>query len=157
MGSELEATMATRTMGRLVLLTAIVTMAAAAGVGAWLWQQGAAAVAESPPPARPPVAAGEAKPAAPSAAPPVLQVPGTLEAFEVTDVFAKVSGYVQSVSVDIGDRIKAGQTLAVIDVPELVKELAQVRAEEAARAAALKSAEAGIAAAQAKGVRSSIR
>jgi multidrug efflux pump subunit AcrA (membrane-fusion protein) len=135
-----------------VLLVGIVTLAAAVGVGAWLWSRGVA-VAESPPAAppaaaeaRPPAPAGEAKPAAP----PMLEVPGTLEAFEVTDVFAKVSGYIRGLSVDIGDHVKAGQTLMVIDVPELVKELAQVRAEEAARAASLKSAEAGVVAAQAR-------
>jgi RND family efflux transporter MFP subunit len=37
----------------------------------------------------------------------------------VIDVHAKVSGYVRHIYVDIGDRIHAGQTLAVLEVPEL--------------------------------------
>ena len=46
-----------------------------------------------------------------------LQTNATLEAFEETDLFAKVSGYLSEVRVDIGDHVKAGQVLAVIDVP----------------------------------------
>jgi multidrug efflux pump subunit AcrA (membrane-fusion protein) len=37
----------------------------------------------------------------------------------MVDVHAKVSGYVRHIYVDIGDRVRAGQTLAVLDVPEL--------------------------------------
>ena len=48
-----------------------------------------------------------------------LQTNATLEAFEETDLFAKVSGYLSDVRVDIGDHVKAGQVLAVIDVPEM--------------------------------------
>src|SRR5580698_3557418 len=48
-----------------------------------------------------------------------LQTNATLAAFEETDLFAKVSGYLSDVRVDIGDHVKAGQVLAVIDVPEM--------------------------------------
>jgi RND family efflux transporter MFP subunit len=58
--------------------------------------------------------------------------------FEYADIFAKVSGYLKTQSVDIGDHVKAGQTLAEIDMPELVKEVerdvatvAQARAQVA--------------------------
>src|ERR1700720_3505121 len=44
-----------------------------------------------------------------------LQTNATLEAFEEADLFAKVSGYLSDVRVDIGDHVKAGQVLAVID------------------------------------------
>src|SRR4051812_7056982 len=37
-----------------------------------------------------------------------LQTNATLEAFEETDLFAKVSGYLSDVRVDIGDHVKAG-------------------------------------------------
>src|SRR4051794_28404209 len=43
-----------------------------------------------------------------------LQTNATLEAFEEADLFAKVSGYLSDVRVDIGDHVKAGQVLAVI-------------------------------------------
>src|SRR4051794_3544257 len=40
--------------------------------------------------------------------------PGQIEAIEVTPIHAKLAGYVQSVSVDIGDRVKKGQVMAVL-------------------------------------------
>jgi RND family efflux transporter MFP subunit len=58
-----------------------------------------------------------------------LQTNATFEAFEEADLFAKVSGYLSDVRVDIGDHVKAGQVLAVIDVPELEKELAEDKAQ----------------------------
>src|SRR5258708_29677169 len=52
-----------------------------------------------------------------------LQTNATLEAFEETDLFAKISGYLSDVRVDIGDHVKAGQVLAAIDTPEMEQEL----------------------------------
>jgi len=40
----------------------------------------------------------------------------------------KVAGYVKHIDVDVGDRVKKGQTLAVLEVPELQDELNQVAA-----------------------------
>ncbi len=34
-------------------------------------------------------------------------------------VHAKVAGYVQSISVDIGDHVKQGQAIAQLEIPEL--------------------------------------
>src|ERR1700748_1426638 len=58
-----------------------------------------------------------------------LQINATLEAFEEADLFAKVSGYLSDVRGDIGDHVKAGQVLSVIDVPEMEKELAEAQAQ----------------------------
>jgi RND family efflux transporter MFP subunit len=58
-----------------------------------------------------------------------LQTNATLEAFEEADLFAKVSGYLSDVRVDIGDHVKAGQVLAVIDVPEMEQELAEAKVQ----------------------------
>src|SRR5712672_887993 len=58
-----------------------------------------------------------------------LQTNATLEAFEEADLFAKVSGYLSDVRVDIGDHVEAGQVLAVIDVPEMEQELAETKAQ----------------------------
>jgi multidrug efflux pump subunit AcrA (membrane-fusion protein) len=80
--------------------------------------------------------------------PDVIQVPGTIEAFEIADLQAKVTGYIQKLNVDIGDRVSAGQVLAVIDVPELQDELAQAQAQQAQTGAALERAKASQAAAQ---------
>jgi multidrug efflux pump subunit AcrA (membrane-fusion protein) len=46
-------------------------------------------------------------------------VPATIQAFFVTDLYAKDSGYVSQVNHDIGDHVKIGQVLAVIEDPEL--------------------------------------
>jgi len=77
-----------------------------------------------------------------------LNVPATIEAFEQADLYAKTAGYLSEVCVDIGDRVKQGDVLAVIDVPEMHKELAQAQAELAARTAALAAAKSRIAQAE---------
>jgi len=48
-----------------------------------------------------------------------VTVPATIQAFFVTDLYAKDSGYVSRVNNDIGDHVKQGQILAVIEDPEL--------------------------------------
>ena len=69
-----------------------------------------------------------------------LQTNATLEAFEETDIFANVSGYLSDVRVDIGDHVKAGQVLAVIDVPEMKQELAEAEAKLESQKSSLESA-----------------
>src|ERR1700721_573774 len=69
-----------------------------------------------------------------------LQTNATLEAFEEADLFAKVSGYLSDVRVDIGDHVKAGQVLAVIDVPELKQQLAEAEAQLESKKSSLESA-----------------
>jgi membrane fusion protein (multidrug efflux system) len=44
-------------------------------------------------------------------------------------IYAKVSGYLKTLAVDKGDSVKAGQSLAEIEVPELLAEEAQYKAE----------------------------
>src|SRR3982075_2859560 len=70
-----------------------------------------------------------------------LQTNATLEAFEEADLFAKVSGYLSDVRVDIGDHVKAGQVLAVIDVPEMEQELAEAKAQFKSKQSSLESAD----------------
>src|SRR6202171_237864 len=69
-----------------------------------------------------------------------LQTNASLEAFEEADLFAKVSGYLSDVRVDIGDHVKAGQVLAVIDVPEMRQELAEAEAQLESKRSSLESA-----------------
>ena len=64
-------------------------------------------------------------------------------------MFAKLSGYLKEQTVDIGDRVKVGDVLAVIDVPELVQEvnrttagLAQATAQLTQRQARVETARA---------------
>jgi RND family efflux transporter MFP subunit len=69
-----------------------------------------------------------------------LQTNATLAAFEEADLFAKVTGYVSDVRVDIGDHVKAGQVLAAIDLPEMEKQLAEDEAQLASKQSALETA-----------------
>src|SRR5258708_25716253 len=69
-----------------------------------------------------------------------LKSNATLEAFEEADLFAKVSGYLTEVRVDIGDHVKAGQILAVISVPEIEKQLAEAKAQLVAKQNMLETA-----------------
>jgi RND family efflux transporter MFP subunit len=58
-----------------------------------------------------------------------VDLPGRLEAFSKASLFARVSGYLKSWSVDIGDRVKAGQVLAEIETPDLDQQILQAQAE----------------------------
>jgi len=53
----------------------------------------------------------------------VLRVAGQFQPYQVVDVHPKVSGYMQRINVDIGDVVHQGQTLAVLEIPELHAEL----------------------------------
>ena len=52
-----------------------------------------------------------------------LKLAGQFQPYQVVDVHAKVSGYIKHIDVDIGDKVQAGQTLAVLEVPELNAQL----------------------------------
>lgn len=49
----------------------------------------------------------------------VITIPAEFKPYAEVELHAKVSGYVKEMKVDIGDRVKAGQLLAVLEVPEL--------------------------------------
>ncbi|OJW52725.1 MAG: hypothetical protein BGO67_09710 [Alphaproteobacteria bacterium 41-28] len=48
--------------------------------------------------------------------------------FTEATLFAKVPGYLKEIRVDIGDRVKEGEILAILEVPELVNILAKNKA-----------------------------
>lgn len=50
-------------------------------------------------------------------------VAGEFSPYQEIEMHAKVSGYVRKINVDIGDRVKTGQVLAVLEVPELMAQL----------------------------------
>ena len=58
-----------------------------------------------------------------------LRLPATVSPYHQTTLYAKVSGYLKTIAVDKGDRVKAGQVLAVIDDPELGQRLQQAQSE----------------------------
>ncbi|HKM67062.1 MAG TPA: efflux RND transporter periplasmic adaptor subunit [Candidatus Acidoferrum sp.] len=53
-----------------------------------------------------------------------LTLAGAFKPFQDVDVHAKVAGYIKTIYVDVGSRVTAGQTLAILEVPELAAELA---------------------------------
>lgn len=52
-----------------------------------------------------------------------FSVAGEFVPYQEIEMHAKVSGYVRKINVDIGDRVKTGQVLAVLEVPELMAQL----------------------------------
>jgi RND family efflux transporter MFP subunit len=58
----------------------------------------------------------------------VLSIAAEFRPFQEIDVHSKVAGYVKAIYVDVGDRVRAGQLLAVLEVPELQDELRQDQA-----------------------------
>jgi RND family efflux transporter MFP subunit len=55
----------------------------------------------------------------------ILTLAGQFQPYQMIDIHPKVSGYMARINVDIGDVVHKGQTLAVLEVPELRAELKQ--------------------------------
>ena len=49
--------------------------------------------------------------------------------FQEIDVYAKESGYVKKLDVDYGTHVKAGQVMAILEIPELEAQLQEDQAE----------------------------
>jgi RND family efflux transporter MFP subunit len=58
-----------------------------------------------------------------------LALPGHVNAWYETTIYARVSGYVANWSADIGDHVTKGQLLATIETPELDDQLAAAQAK----------------------------
>ena len=58
-----------------------------------------------------------------------LQLPGALQAYIDSSVYARTSGYLKKWYVDIGAHVHKGQLLAVIESPEVDQQLLQARAD----------------------------
>lgn len=59
-----------------------------------------------------------------------LIVPGELEPAEQVSLYAKVNGFVKKLNVDIGDTVKKGQLLAVLEAPEIDQRVVSDRSSE---------------------------
>jgi RND family efflux transporter MFP subunit len=58
-----------------------------------------------------------------------LVLPGTMEAFVESPIYARTNGYLKKWYHDIGSQVKQGELLADIDTPEVDQQLAQARAD----------------------------
>ncbi len=47
--------------------------------------------------------------------------------FQEIDVMAKVAGYVKKINVDVGDRVRRGELLAVLEIPEMADDQARAQ------------------------------
>jgi RND family efflux transporter MFP subunit len=60
---------------------------------------------------------------------------GEFQPYQEVDIMAKVSGYLKSIPVDIGDRVREGQLLATLEIPEMdndrTRAIAEVQAADA--------------------------
>ena len=56
-------------------------------------------------------------------------LPGNVQAFTETPIYARTNGYLKKWYFDIGARVRQGQLLATIETPELDQQLEQSRAE----------------------------
>lgn len=59
-----------------------------------------------------------------------IVLPGNVQAYLETPIYARTNGYLRRWYVDIGGRVKAGELLAEIDTPEIDQELRQAQAAE---------------------------
>jgi len=69
-----------------------------------------------------------------------ITIPAEFRPYEEVELHAKVAGYVKVMDVDFGDKVKAGQLLATLEVPELQDELNHAVAVEQHAEADYKSA-----------------
>ncbi len=66
----------------------------------------------------------------PRQAPPTrnLDIPATIHGYVETPVYAKIPGYLKTISVDKGDRVREGQVLATLESPEVDQQVANALA-----------------------------
>jgi RND family efflux transporter MFP subunit len=69
-----------------------------------------------------------------------ITIPAEFRPYNEVELHAKVSGYVKDMKVDIGDRVQAGQLLALLEVPELADDLDHARAAQRRAAAEYRDA-----------------
>jgi multidrug efflux pump subunit AcrA (membrane-fusion protein) len=77
-----------------------------------------------------------------------VTLPGTTAAFAAANVYARATGYIAKRQVDIGDRVKKGELLAELAVPEINDQISQNEATLKQLRAAQEQAEANLKLAQ---------
>ena len=78
-----------------------------------------------------------------------LTVAGEFQPYQEVELHAKVSGYIRKINVDIGDRVRAGQVIATLEVPELSAQVAGTQAEIRHSQSEIARAQSGVALAEA--------
>jgi RND family efflux transporter MFP subunit len=57
-----------------------------------------------------------------------LSIAGQFIPYQNVELHAKVAGYIRNINVDIGDHVRKGQVLAVLEIPELVAQVDEATA-----------------------------
>lgn len=78
-----------------------------------------------------------------------LTVAGEFQPYQQVELHAKVAGYIRKINVDIGDRVKVGQVIATLEVPELSAQVAGTQAEIRHSQSEIARAQSGVALAEA--------
>lgn len=78
-----------------------------------------------------------------------ISAPAQVKPYETARLFAKASGFVLAVHVDLGDTVKKGQLLAELSIPEMAQELLRQQALVEQADAAVRQAEAKVTASKA--------
>jgi RND family efflux transporter MFP subunit len=134
--------------GRLVSLGGILALAGGLSFGAWgnySQQQQVMATTDQE---RDFVPSLRVATVAPSPGTTSVTLPGTTAAFADANIYARATGYIARRNVDIGDRVKAGDLLAELAVPELDDQISQNESTLAQLKASLQQAEANVKLAQ---------
>jgi RND family efflux transporter MFP subunit len=58
----------------------------------------------------------------------VLELPGSIHGYIETPIYAKVPGYLKTIRVDKGDRVRNGEVLAILESPEIDHQVDNARA-----------------------------
>jgi len=87
--------------------------------------------------------------------PRIVDLAGTMQAFDSATIYARATGYIAKRYVDIGSKVHEGDVLAVIAAPDLDQQLAQARAQLAQMQAALGQAQVNRSLAEANNKRTS--
>jgi membrane fusion protein, multidrug efflux system len=58
-----------------------------------------------------------------------IELPASLHGYIETRIYAKTAGYLNTIRVDKGDRVKKGEVLAELEAPELDKQVANMKAD----------------------------
>lgn len=103
-----------------VVLSAIIALGALCGCGP---------MPEAPQKVAPPVTVQTVRPRRGEIARSVTLPAFRIRAYQEATIYAKVSGYLKTLTVDKGDTVKEGQLLAEIEVPEMLADEAQYKAE----------------------------
>ena len=78
-----------------------------------------------------------------------VKLPAQLAAYEVVEVYPKVTGFVKWIKVDRGSRVRAGEQIAQLEAPELLAQRAEAESKSQSAQSQLAAAQAKLAADQA--------